>query len=169
MSVEPTPEAKIDPPNQDQPNPSVVAHLSRSEHFYGPIPPPEYLARYEEVCPGIADRMLKMVEAESAHRQECEKRIIEAQCANDSRDFSEARVGQACAFAITVIAFVCATYMAINGHDIPASFVGVSGVGGIVATFIVGRHTKGEPAAQEAPGQAKGLGNRKPENPGTDD
>ena len=36
--------------------------VMRSEMYSGPIPPPEALARYEEIQPGAADRILKMAE-----------------------------------------------------------------------------------------------------------
>lgn len=34
----------------------------RGEMYSGPIPPPEALARYEEIQPGAADRIIKMAE-----------------------------------------------------------------------------------------------------------
>ena len=40
-----------------------------SEKFAGPIPPPPIMKRYEEILPGSANRILKMAENQSEHRQ----------------------------------------------------------------------------------------------------
>ena len=45
-----------------------------SEKFAGPIPPPPVMKQYEEILPGSADRILKMAENQSEHRQWMEKK-----------------------------------------------------------------------------------------------
>lgn len=45
----------------------------------GPLPPPADFEHYERVCPGAADRILKVMEREQAHRQELTQRVIEAE------------------------------------------------------------------------------------------
>ena len=37
--------------------------------FSGPLPHPEDLAKYEQVLPGAADRIISMAEQQAAHRQ----------------------------------------------------------------------------------------------------
>lgn len=59
------------PSNQKQSGIAIVE--SRDEFFSGPIPPPQTMAGYETALPGSADRILKMAEEQSAHRQEMEK------------------------------------------------------------------------------------------------
>ena len=44
--------------------------------FSGPLPPPEILHGYETVLPGLADRVVKMAESQSIHRQRLESRVI---------------------------------------------------------------------------------------------
>jgi uncharacterized membrane protein len=41
--------------------------------FSGPLPRPEDLAKYNEIVPGAAERILSMAEKEMQHRQEIEK------------------------------------------------------------------------------------------------
>lgn len=60
----------------------VVAQVIESE-FSGPIPPPNIMRGYEEILPGAADRILSMAERQSQHRQDMEKKIVEAE-ARDS-------------------------------------------------------------------------------------
>lgn len=44
--------------------------------FSGPLPHPEDLAKYEQVLPGAADRIIRMAEQQAAHRQSLEKAAI---------------------------------------------------------------------------------------------
>ena len=50
--------------------------LAVSQEFAGPIPPPSMMKQYEETLPGSADRILKMAETQSEHRQWMEKKIL---------------------------------------------------------------------------------------------
>ncbi len=45
-------------------------------HFSGPLPPPEILARYNELLPGAAERIIAMAENQHSHRQQLEKTVI---------------------------------------------------------------------------------------------
>ena len=45
------------------------------QHYSGPIPPPEYLAKYNEIHPGLAERIIIMAESESVHRRKIENRF----------------------------------------------------------------------------------------------
>lgn len=42
--------------------------------YSGPLPRPEDLAKYNEIVPGAAERILSMAEKEMRHRQEIEQR-----------------------------------------------------------------------------------------------
>jgi uncharacterized membrane protein len=65
-----TPEVSLNPVSQE-----VIVPVD------GRVPPPSVLERYEQVLPGSADRVLKMAEAEQAHRH-----AIDSQAAQtDSR------------------------------------------------------------------------------------
>ena len=50
--------------------------VARVETFQGPIPPPSVLEAYEKILPGAAERILKMAENQSTHRQEIEKIVV---------------------------------------------------------------------------------------------
>lgn len=120
-------------------------HLAR---FEGPIPPPETLQQYENVLPGSAERILKMVENQSLHRQEMEKRLIGARC----RDSLWGIV----AGVIAVLAFATvAWYAIIKGHPTAATFLGTGTIVGIVSVFIYG--TRASRKEQDA--RAKTLNN----------
>lgn len=57
----------------------VIHQVFREIEFSGPMPPPNILDGYEKILPGAADRILTMTEIQSRHRQQMEKRMIEAE------------------------------------------------------------------------------------------
>jgi uncharacterized membrane protein len=69
---------------QRPPQVSAVAAVQHFEAttYSGPLPQAEQLQKYEEVLPGAADRIIRMAEEQSAHRQEIERQIV----ASASRD-----------------------------------------------------------------------------------
>lgn len=50
----------------------LMAEQHRSE-FSGPLPPPEVLAKYEDVFPGAAERIFQMAENQAQHRRSLER------------------------------------------------------------------------------------------------
>jgi uncharacterized membrane protein len=54
--------------------PNVVA-VAQSR-FSGPLPHPDHLARYNEILPDAAERILAMAEKEQDHRHNLEKKVM---------------------------------------------------------------------------------------------
>ena len=44
------------------------------QHISGPLPSPDALAKYDQVVPGAAERIIKMAEQEAKHRQNEERK-----------------------------------------------------------------------------------------------
>jgi uncharacterized membrane protein len=127
------------PQQQKEEQASGLGLAAIQNHFSGPIPPPEMLARYDEILPGAASTILQRAETESAHRCEMERSILAEQVAADKRTASEVRLGQVLGF-ISVIAIVSlATYATYLGKDAVAIGIGVSTIAGIVTAFVKGR------------------------------
>ena len=101
----------------------------------GPIPLPSIMRQYEETLPGSADRILKMAENQSEHRQWMEKKRL-------SFSNREVHLGQVFGFAIGVIAIITGGYTALNGAPIPGGFIGTAGVVGLVSVFVIGSSRK---------------------------
>lgn len=53
----------------------VVGMILQKSHS-GPLPAPEDLAHYEEICPGAADRIISMAEQNMDHRQGLEATLV---------------------------------------------------------------------------------------------
>jgi len=122
----------------------VAASFSQVEFTAGPIPPPELLRGYEQICPGGAERIIRMAETEGAHRRHMEEKALDAQIESMRRSYREARLGQVFAFSIATIFLIGGSYVAIHGQPWAGAIFGSVGLAGIVSAFIWGRTKKGE-------------------------
>jgi uncharacterized membrane protein len=147
---------------QNSGNGRLIA-ASKTVHFSGPMPHPELLGQYEQLCPGSADRIIRMAEQEAEHRRSAEHKIIDAQIKDRSKQYSESRCGQLCALVITLAALGVGAYTAVLGHEIAGSIIGVGGIGGIVTTFILGQTSRaaGDPPKPEEPPKPRSSRRRK--------
>jgi uncharacterized membrane protein len=105
---------------------------SISRTFVGPFPPPEMMSEYNKIVPGSADRILKMAEAQSNHRQELEKAIIKS-------DIKLAERGQSYAFSLAVLSLSMTGLFAYMGETALATLLGGTTVIALVSLFMRGR------------------------------
>ncbi len=77
----------------------------RASLYAGPIPPPEALAHYEDVLPGLADRIMAEAERQQAHRQALETSVVQHEA---RRSMAGLFVGGFVALAAIVVAGVLA-------------------------------------------------------------
>jgi uncharacterized membrane protein len=117
----------------------VSAHLAMQQQS-GPIPPPEILRKYDEIHPGLAERIIKMAEEEAAHRRIMEREVTAVQARDQTAYRRSELLGQVFGFAIGLAAIGGAALAAVKGAQIAASFIGTAGVTGLVTAFIMGRH-----------------------------
>lgn len=114
-----------------------------SQFSSGPIPAPQILDGYEKICPGSADRIIKMAEEESAHRRKMEEKALNAEIEFNQRslkiDGRETMLGQIFGLIIGSLTILCGSYVAVSGAYWPGTIIGSTGVVGLVTTFIVGR------------------------------
>ena len=93
------------------------------------------MKQYEETLPGSADRIIKMAENQSEHRQWMEKKRL-------SLSNREVHLGQIFGLLIGVIAIITGGYTALNGAPILGGFIGTAGVVGLVSVFVIGSSRK---------------------------
>jgi uncharacterized membrane protein len=119
--------------------PQGTAKLIRTEAraFSGPIPPPELLDKYNQMIPDGADRILKMAERQSAHRQHIEKWAVIG-------GTILSYFGVLCAACIAFGALYLGYRLIQNGHVIPGAVLGGGGLTGLVAAFIYGTRSRRE-------------------------
>lgn len=80
-----------------------------------------------------------MAETEAAHRHELEERALQSDIIDRARQHRAYRTGQLLAFSIGVIALLVGSYTAIHGGQIAGTFIGTSGVVGLVSAFLYTR------------------------------
>jgi uncharacterized membrane protein len=98
----------------------------------GPLPDPEDLAKYNQIIPEGADRIMKMAERQSAHRIEIEKTVINSQQVQSQR-------GQYFGLVAVFVGVGASVYLAMNGHDVVAGVLGGTTVVSLAIAFITGR------------------------------
>jgi len=102
-----------------------------------PLPEPSELAVYNQIIPNGADRIMKMAEAQTAHRIEIEKTVIFSQK-------NQAFRGQVFGLAIGLGGLSLATYAAMNGHDWFGGTIGSGTLVSLVYVFVQSREKQGE-------------------------
>lgn len=158
LEAKPSPER---PTTGEKSEPTGGSLNLRAVSFSGPIPPPDLLRGYEEVCAGLADRMFAFVEKQGDHDREIEKQVVAIQAHRSKAQLMEARIGQCFAFLITVAAMLIGGYTALRGHELAGGIIGVGGVGGIVTTFVIGRPRSKYPAPIAPPESRASRNNAK--------
>lgn len=106
----------------------------------GPLPPASEIQKYENVCPGAADRIIAMAEKQLEHRTSMEKRILEYEFktneAERDKEFKLSLFGEVAAFLLCAGVITSAIVCLITGYN----FVGLSSLiialGYLAAVFI---------------------------------
>lgn len=104
----------------------------RAEHFAGPLPPPAVLQEYDQVLPGLAERIVTLAEKQSAHRQALEKGVVEANIRNEAR-------GQHYGLIIGLVIGVGALVLIGLGHSGIGLSIVIAELAAFVGVFIYGK------------------------------
>jgi len=100
--------------------------------YSGPLPPPEDLARYEQVHPGAADRIIRMAEQQAMHRQHLEKVVI-------GSNATAQKWGLGCAFIIAMSAIWGGVWLALKGMGGAGLATIIGALVALVAVFVYGK------------------------------
>lgn len=109
--------------------PEMVRQISS---FQGPLPPPIMLAQYEDICPGLANRIVCLTERQQAHRINVESRSVTASIWNE-------RLGQIFAFIICIFTLIGSIWLISEGYAISGSLLAGGTMTGLAYIFITGR------------------------------
>lgn len=99
-----------------------------------PLLPIEHLERLKQVAPHRVDWVFDQTALESEHRRSEHKRV-------NTLVFIERIAGLVFALLVAILGLGLATFLAINGRELTASIIGGATLVGLVATFIVGKHS----------------------------
>ncbi|MCL4549776.1 MAG: DUF2335 domain-containing protein [Bacteroidetes bacterium] len=118
--------------NQSSGNSKVQIAAAR---FTGPIPPPEILQKYETILPGLAERIMKQAESQTAHRIEIEKKII-------ASDITNSRLGLIFAFILGLIGIGGGLYLTSLGMTESGLYISSASLVSLVSVFIYGSRNR---------------------------
>ena len=124
--------------------------------FSGPIPPPDLLKQYDEVCPGFAERLMLQFEGETQHRHDIDNKMLDAQIKTMRSEVGAFRTGQLFAFVIAIAGLFASAYCVSQAQTTGQAWAGASIAGLSLATligvFLYGHKVKskeGKTAAKE--------------------
>ena len=80
-----------------------------------------------------------MAQEEVVHRRKMDEAVLKAQIGDAETRSTERKMGQVFALIIGVAALCLGTYAAVNGAQITGTFIGTSGVVGLVTAFLYKR------------------------------
>ncbi len=128
-------------PGEQAASPAVVAAASLHE---GPLPSAAELQRYDQVVPGLAERIVRSWEKETEHRRSLERSWHEAEYRLASR-------GQSLAAGLSVLILGGSMFLVAQGHGVAGMAVVIAEIAALCGVFIYGRRsqTTGEDAATE--------------------
>ena len=113
-------------------HPEIVAQLIQQRtYFSGPIPEPETLARYNDVMPGLGERIVSMAELEQTHRHSVDNKLI--------RIFSR---GQWLGSALGLTTLAAGSYLSILGHEAIGIAMIMGSVALVAGSLLFGRRGK---------------------------
>lgn len=103
--------------------------LEQLEIQMGPLPPASQFAEYERILPGSAERILKMAENQASHRQEMERKVIEANIRSEKR-------GQWFGLIATIFVLGAVCFSIYYKQPIATAILGFGGISGLISAFI---------------------------------
>jgi uncharacterized membrane protein len=128
--------------------------------FSGPLPPPEYLAKYEQVLAGSANRIICMAEQQAAHRQHLEKTIVESNAGIQ-------KWGLGCAFVIAMTAIIGGIWLSFRGMSGAGLTSIITALAALVGVFVYGKHQQKEELKEKSEKLAQGFADHPPQLPST--
>lgn len=118
-----------------------------SAEYQGPLPLPRHFREYEEILQGSAQRILAMVERQSAHRQEIEKIVVRG-------DSSRSWVGVFVGGFLSLCCVVGGIALAFHGQATAGATIATASVVGLAGVFVYGTHSRRvERASRTPPGK----------------
>lgn len=119
------------PTPQHEPGSRGSVQISRAE-FSGPIPPPALLDQYNQVLPGLAERLIVMAEQQSASRRAIEKRLVWASTRHEM-------LGLIFAFLFAVGTLTAGVWLVYTGHSAEGLAAVIAAIGTPAAIFVYER------------------------------
>ena len=109
----------------------------------GPIPPPQVLREYNEIMPGLAERIVAQAERQTEHRISLENKVI-------GSDIARSRQGLLCGFIVAIVCVIGGVAVAIAGHPAAGATIATGAVGTLAGVFVFGTTARRSERAEKA-------------------
>jgi uncharacterized membrane protein len=124
--------------NKNQSNPVVsntpLATLThQSVSYSGPLPHPALLAKYNEVIPNGAERIMAMAERQSIHRESIEAKVVAGNLASQAR-------GSIFAFIICLVSLIGGFALILTGKSVDGLVAIISSLAALAGVFVYGKY-----------------------------
>lgn len=133
----PTKPAETEPARPASRSSEALDRVSITQSFQGPLPPPSFLAKYNEAFSGCAERIAAMTEQQLTHRHALESRAIDGKLSAERR-------GQALGFILALTAIIGGGVLIALGKDTTGLTAIVGTLAGLVTVFVYGRRKDAE-------------------------
>jgi len=149
------PLAHTSTPPSTQPAQAIAGggvQISHHEAFSGPLPHPGHLAQYEQVHPGLADRIVKLVEREQEAQHEMQGNVVEHHEIEIRGDQRLRTMGMVLAAVVALAWMVAVAVLTLEGHDTVGGVLGGMEIVSLTSAFIVPRLRRSDkPNGQDGP------------------
>jgi uncharacterized membrane protein len=113
----------------------ISTNLSVQQSYSGPIPDPHSLAQYEQLQPGLAERIIRMAEKEAEHRHLQEDRLIK-------NTIKVATVSIIFAFVSVIMFCGLILYALIKGMNMATLGLAIGAIASVAGVFIAFKSQK---------------------------
>ena len=103
--------------------------VSEEHHFSGPLPRPEDLAKYDQIVPGAAARIIQMAETEMAHRHDNENKLSKSVIWTTAMSIIFAFL------SVVMLSFLC-FYAIYKGYPTVAASIAVGAIAAVAGVFL---------------------------------
>jgi uncharacterized membrane protein len=138
--AEATPLPVLQDPKQREILIQIAAQLNT---FVGALPHPEILERYERLIPVSAERLLKMTEAQSAHRIQIERIVV-------TQDTARSKQGLIAGTIVTLGLEVISALLVLKGNGLAGAGLGGFAIAALAGVFVYGTRSRREEREEKA-------------------
>jgi uncharacterized membrane protein len=118
--------------------------VEKHEYYSGSIPKSDELAKYNEINPGFADRLISLVEKEQQGRINLQNEIVKVEKEVMLANISSQNKGLYVGFASVLAILGFCSYLAFLGDTNAAGITVVGTVIGLAGVFVIRRYSKKE-------------------------
>jgi uncharacterized membrane protein len=121
----------------DQTSKKSIALFRKQEFYYGPLPPPQMLQKFEEIAPGSAQIIINQFRKQSDHRIFIEEKVIIG-------DVRRSHMGMIFGFLIAISVIGVSAYLVLKGHPIEGTLFTGAILVSLVSVFVYGKRSREE-------------------------